>query len=133
MTKKPIHTSKKKDYSEAQNESHLEHRFRSIWALVAADLPLESQKKNVVPGRRFVYDFYIPDAGVLVECNGGTWARGNSGHSSGSGIARDAEKVNQAQVNGYNIFVLTNDKLTTEYLANIANFCRDKINAVTFD
>lgn len=113
------------------NESHLERRFKSIWESVAPELTLVEQKKGVVAGRRFVYDFLVLDAGVLVECNGGTWARGNSGHSSGSGIARDAEKVNQAQIFGYNIFVLTVDKLTKDYVENIANFCRDKINDTT--
>lgn len=116
----------KKQPKTITNESHLEQRFRRIWAVVAADLELVAQKKGVVAGRRFVYDFCVPSANVLIECNGGTWARGNSGHSSGTGIARDAEKVNQAQIYGYNIFVLTIDKLTTEYIASVAEYCREK-------
>jgi very-short-patch-repair endonuclease len=118
---------------EAIKESHLERRFRNIWSVVAADLPLESQKKGVVPGRRFIYDFYVPDAGVLIECNGGVWARGQSGHSSGTGIQRDAEKTNAAQINGYAIFVFTPDKLTTEYVSNVAEFCRARVNNQTID
>lgn len=112
--------------AEAIKESHLERRFRTLWGIVAADLPLEAQVKNIVPGRRYVYDFGVLDKLVLIECNGGTHMRGKSGHSSGAGIARDADKVNQAQVNGYNIFVLTNDKLTTEYLSMLAEYCRTK-------
>ena len=126
-------TKKQCTKDEAIKESHLERRFRSIWAIVAADLPLQSQKKEVVPGRRFVYDFFVPDAGVLIECNGGVWAKGQSGHSSGAGIQRDAEKINAAQINGYAIFVFTPDKLTTEYISNVADFCREKINDVTYD
>jgi hypothetical protein len=109
-------------------ESHLERRFLSLWEATAPDISVETQKKGVVPGRRFVYDFFVPDANVLIECNGGTWSRGKSGHSSGSGIARDAEKVNAAQLNGYHIFVLTIDKLTPEYVANVAQFCRDCVS-----
>ena len=117
---------KSRPKSTTSAESHLEQRFRRIWAIVAADLPLEAQKKNVVTGRRYVYDFCIPCADVLIEVNGGTFAKGNSGHSSGTGIARDADKVNQAQIYGYDIFVLTVDKLTTEYITEIAEYCRAK-------
>lgn len=82
------------------------------------------QKKNVVPGRRFIYDFEIVGKNVLIECQGGVFSRGNSGHSSGTGIQRDAEKVNRAQMNGYTIFVLTPEKITIPYLTEIAEFCR---------
>jgi hypothetical protein len=114
-----------------KEESHLETRFKNIWALVAADLPIIHQKKHVIPGRRFVYDFEIIGKNVLVECQGGIFSRGNSGHSSGVGIQNDAEKVNRAQLNGYHIFQLTPEKLTVSYLTEIAEFCRSYDNPET--
>lgn len=114
-----------KQHKKVLRESSLEKSFRSIWGIVAADLPLEAQKENIVTGRQYVYDFFVPSADVLIECNGGEWMRGNSGHSSGQGIQRDADKVNQAQRYGYNIFVITKEKLTVEYIGWIANFCRE--------
>jgi hypothetical protein len=87
-------------------------------------MPLSPQKTKVVPGRRYVFDFCYESAKALFEIQGGTYARGNSGHTSGKGISRDADKVNQAQVNGYLIFQLTIDLLTKEYINELATFIR---------
>lgn len=103
--------------------SHLEKRFENLWYSVAPDLPLEHQKAKVIPNRRYVYDFFTPP-NVLFEIQGGTYARGRSGHSSGTGIARDADKVNQAQLLGYNVFVLPVNHLTKAYIETLANYCR---------
>lgn len=106
--------------------SHLEQRFENLWYSLALDLTLVPQKSGVVPGRRYVYDFYCPQANALFEIQGGTYARGRSGHTSGKGIARDADKVNQAQIQGYLIFVLTTDQLNKEYVNQLVNYCRGK-------
>jgi hypothetical protein len=108
--------------------SSLELRFERLWKAVAPDLSFISQLKGVVPGRRYVYDFFIPEANVLIEVNGGIHARGRSGHSSGTGIARDADKVNQAQFNHKAIMVLTSEQLTKEYVTHVANYCRQRTN-----
>jgi very-short-patch-repair endonuclease len=108
--------------------SHLELRFAKLWQAVAPDLDIVSQKKGVVAGRRFVYDFCIPQANVLIEVNGGVYSRGRSGHSSGAGIIRDATKVNEAQLAGFYIFVFTNEHLTKGYVSTIAEFCRLKLS-----
>jgi len=44
----------------------------------------------------------MPDQRVLVEINGGTYAR--MGHSTGTGIARDYEKSNLAVLAGWKVF-----------------------------
>lgn len=115
---------------EAVKESHLERRFRSIWNVVAADLPIVPQKKNVVPGRRYAYDFCQEETMVLFEIQGGIYAKGKSGHSSGTGIMRDADKVNLGQINGYNTFVITPEKLTVEYLSMVARYVRTKRDSI---
>lgn len=58
-----------------------------------------------VPGRRFRFDFQI--GMLLVEVQGGVWAKGDSGHSSGTGITRDCEKMNEAVVRGYAVMHVT--------------------------
>jgi hypothetical protein len=53
-------------------------------------LPPPERQAKLVPGRRFVHDFYWPRQRLAVEVNGGTWRPG--AHSSGAGIERDYEK-----------------------------------------
>lgn len=115
--------------SPPKSDSHLEKRFENLWKSLAPDIPLEAQKKGIVPGRRYIYDFYCPPANVLFEINGGIFARGKSGHSSGLGIQRDYEKVNQAQLQGYDIFVMAPDFLVKDYMEEIIQYCREKANA----
>ena len=78
---------------------------------------------EAIPGRKFRYDFYcaIGKRGaitsarsvewdikkVLVEVQGGVWLKGKSGHSSGTGITRDCEKLSLAAVHGYRCIVVT--------------------------
>ena len=101
-------------------ESHLEQKFERLWYSIAPKLALKKQVKGIVPGRRYAYDFGY--GSCLFEINGGIHARGRSGHSSGAGIMRDADKVNRAQLAGYYIFVLTIDKLTKEYINELVEF-----------
>jgi len=68
-----------------------------------AGLPTPLREYAAVPGRRFRWDFAWTDARVLVEINGGTYAR--MGHSTGTGIARDYEKSNLAMLAGWRTFV----------------------------
>lgn len=68
-----------------------------------AGLPTPLREYAAVPGRRYRWDFAWADARVLVEINGGTYAR--MGHSTGSGIARDYEKSNLAMLAGWRTFV----------------------------
>lgn len=57
-----------------------------------------------INGRKWRWDFWIADGRtgygpILVECEGGIWAKG--GHSTGAGITRDIEKQNAAVLAGY--------------------------------
>jgi len=44
--------------------------------------------------RLFRIDYAIPEYKIAIEQEGGIYMKGNSGHSSGTGIARDMEKNN---------------------------------------
>jgi len=50
--------------------------------------------------RKWRVDFHILGTNLLVEMNGGTWMQ-KSGHSTATGIQRDYEKSNAAQLAGY--------------------------------
>ena len=66
---------------------------------------------NCIPYRKFRFDFLCrnlkKDSDVLVEVQGGVWLKGKSGHSSGTGITRDCEKLSLAAVHGYRCIVVT--------------------------
>lgn len=68
-----------------------------------ACLPEPTREYRAIPGRRFPFDFAWPEYRVLCEVQGGTYVKGKSGHSSGSGIARDIEKHNLAVLLGWRI------------------------------
>ncbi len=54
---------------------------------------------QAIKGRKFRFDFAWIERKLLVEINGGTYTVG--AHSTGKGIARDYEKSNLAQLQGW--------------------------------
>lgn len=63
--------------------------------------------------REYRFDYAIPDYKIAIEQEGGVWAKGNSGHSSGKGIMRDMDKSSLANVNGWILIRRTPDQLLT--------------------
>lgn len=69
--------------------------------------------------RLYRLDYAIPilsnntDLKIGIEVQGGIWAKGNSGHSSGKGIKRDMDKSNLAQSLGWFIIKVTPQELLT--------------------
>lgn len=53
--------------------------------------------------RQFRIDYAIPGYKIAIEQEGGIFMKGNSGHSSGVGIARDMEKNNLLVTNGWRL------------------------------
>jgi len=84
--------------------SHLEDKMAE--QLDLAKIPYEKEV-SVIPGRRFRWDFRVggPSKRVLVEVQGAIWVKG--GHSTGTGISRDAEKLNLATLAGWRTLILT--------------------------
>ena len=87
-------------------ESALEKELR--FQLLAHKIKFEQEVK-LIPGRRFSFDFFLPEHNIAIEVQGGTWSSSKMGHNSGSGIRRDCEKSNLAQKHGYRIFKFTSD------------------------
>lgn len=53
-------------------------------------------------GRRWRFDFAYPEQMVGIEVQGGIWSRG--AHARGTGLERDYEKLNAAQILGWNVY-----------------------------
>jgi len=65
------------------------------------------REQMLVPGRKFRFDFVIPQAGLVCEVEGGTWSGGR--HTRGSGFRKDCEKYNLAVEYGYAVLRYTSD------------------------
>jgi hypothetical protein len=63
--------------------------------------------------REYRFDYAIPVFKIAVEVEGGIWAKGNSGHSSGKGILRDMDKGTLANVSGWTLIRRTPAHLRT--------------------
>ena len=76
--------------------------------LDAARIPYQ-REVHAVKSRRYRWDFQVGD--YLIEVQGGTWSRKRTGHSTGMGIRRDAEKANTAALAGYRTLFFTSDMI----------------------
>jgi hypothetical protein len=63
--------------------------------------------------RLYRFDYAIPEYKIAIEQEGGIWAKGKSGHSSGTGIQRDMDKNNLAISQGWVIIRRTPDQMCT--------------------
>jgi very-short-patch-repair endonuclease len=103
--------------------SDLEAQFAMFW--VASYPELDLYTEHQFSKRKFRFDFCCPVSKVAIEIQGGTWIEG--GHSTGKGINKDYEKLNLAQMLGWQVFQLTADTcLDNETLRCIAKVIRDR-------
>lgn len=98
-----------------KNPSPLEERMASL--LAEAGIPF-TREYMAIPGRKFRWDFAIgtnpEQTRLLVEVQGGTWSRQRSGHSTGAGISRDAEKLNLAVKANWKCLLFTSDMIRSQ-------------------
>ena len=69
-----------------------------------AGLPEPEREFRFHPTRKWRFDFCWPECKVAVEVEGGIFKRGPGGHTSITGIKRDIEKINAAQLLGWRVF-----------------------------
>jgi hypothetical protein len=74
----------------------------------AIGLPVPEREAKIVEGRKFRFDFVWPIQKLAIEIQGSTWIP-STGHTSGSGIARDYEKHNLAVLAGWRTLFFTSD------------------------
>jgi len=83
--------------------SQLEEAF--AFQLKAYKIPY-TREVRVCKERRYRLDFVLPGK-LAVEVNGGSWVK--SGHSTGTGLQRDADKGYECLRAGYRLLTLTGD------------------------
>ncbi len=84
-------------------KSDLEQEFK--YHVKALGLPAPQEQVQIIPGRKFRWDFCWPEHHLAVEIQGGTWSGG--AHSRGWGIERDCEKHNLAVLAGWRTLLFT--------------------------
>lgn len=100
--------------------------FTLAWQYHASDVPLSTEYVFAYP-RKYRADYAHKRASVLIDIQGGVYARGNSGHSSGAGINRDCEKLLYAQILGFRMFYLTKEMITSENIIAIRDCIIDNL------
>jgi len=83
--------------------SDLENDF--AFQIKASGLPAPEREYRFMTTRRFRFDFCWPVFRVVVEIEGGTWARGR--HTRGSGFEKDCEKYAEALIAGWSVLRVT--------------------------
>lgn len=71
----------------------------------AYGLPEPKREYVAIPDRKFRFDFAWPSVLVACEVHGAIWVKG--GHSTGSGITRDCEKLSLAASKGWRVLAVT--------------------------
>ena len=95
------------NFPTGETVSHLEDEY--LFQIRAAGIPLPRLQYQLVKDRKYRWDFAWPEMLLCVEINGGTWVK--SGHTTGKGLDRDAEKLNLAVLRGYHQFVFTKEMI----------------------
>lgn len=103
-------------------KSSLEIKFEEMWLMHYPNIDLHSEFK-FCPTRRFRFDFAHLETKIGIEINGGVWAK--SGHSSGTGLNRDYEKINCATSEGWRMFILSGGMITEENIKMIATYIQN--------
>ena len=88
---KPLNRPARKDY-----KAEFEQQLRLV------GIQVETEFVFAAP-RRWRSDYRVQGTMVLIEFEGGLFAKGKQGHSSVSGILRDMEKYNSAALLGYTV------------------------------
>ena len=76
-----------------------------LFQIRAAKLPEPKREYRALAPRRFRFDLAWPEIGLLVEVQGGIYSGGQ--HVRGAGYERDCEKLNEAQMKGYDVLYVT--------------------------
>lgn len=98
--------------------SHLEIQFAQLWVEMHPEIDLHSEYR-FSPPRRYRWDFCHPESKIAIEIQGGVWMR-RGGHSGGTGVIKDYEKLCLAAAHGWRVFLLADSMICQEYLELIA-------------
>lgn len=76
-----------------------------MFQIRALELPIPEREAQVIPDRRFRFDFCWHKYRLLAEVDGGTWQQGR--HTRGYGYESDREKDTLAVLNGWTVLRFT--------------------------
>lgn len=113
-------------FGSAMSSSKLEDKFLLYWKACSKD-KLEREFR-FHPHRKWRFDFAHVASRTAIEIQGGIWIK--SGHSTGGGISRDAEKLNEAQFMGWTVFLLTDKMITLDNVERIRNYAKRHIHSI---
>lgn len=99
----------------------LEERFLRNWTLLdGCKLQREYRFDDV---RRWRFDFAIPNIKVAFEIQGGLYAP-QTGHRSKEGVERDMEKLNAAQLQGWQVFQISSKAMgDANFMQKLIDYC----------
>jgi hypothetical protein len=98
--------------------THLESQFADLWVTLYPAIDLQSEYQ-FHPHRRYRWDFAHPTSKVAIDIQGGVWMA-KSGHSGGTGLVKDYEKLNLAASLGWRVFLLAESMIDDYWLSLIA-------------
>jgi len=116
-----------------QDRASLEDAFLAAWRVVAKDLPEPARQWRFHMPRMWRFDFAWSknatdtDCKVAVEIQGGGFVHG--GHNRGAQQAKDHEKLNTAQADGWTVLQFGTKAMGDPYkvAAEVAEILRAKI------
>lgn len=88
-----------------------EYFLHVVLPLAAQGYPRPKAQAMLIVGRRFRVDFAYYEARCAVEIQGQIWRKG--GHTSGRGITRDAEKLNELCCIGWRCLHITPEQIAS--------------------
>ena len=65
-----------------------------------------------IPGRKYRFDFAVPEKKIAIEYEGGTWTGG--AHTRAGHYASDCEKYSLAALHGWKVIRITADMLQSK-------------------
>jgi very-short-patch-repair endonuclease len=104
--------------------SELENKFLNLWGSLC-NIPL-IEEYRFSSKRRFRFDFAHRESKVAIEINGGIFIK--SGHSSSSGLSRDYEKLNLAQLEDWQVYQLSSKMINESNLKLIQQKIEERCN-----
>lgn len=105
--------------------SKLEDKFLVLFTAAAPDIKILRWQK-VIKGRRFEFDFCLPDHRILIEIQGAVFTGGR--HTRGAGYTADCEKSRLGQMAGYDVLCYTGKQINTKEVKRLIEYARNKVN-----
>ena len=102
----------RQEVAASDREKHERDYFlHVVLPLVEQGYPRPHPQAMLIPNRRFRFDYCYPTAKLAIEIQGQIWRKG--GHTSGRGITRDAEKLNELTCIGWRCLHITPEQIAS--------------------